>query len=112
MAGVFPIVSLLVALAVSMIVTRVAALALMFTGMSREAAKFQARSAFTGAGYTTQESEMIVKHPVRRQIVASLMLLGNLGVATVGATVMVSIMSTSNSTAQVRWLLLGILVSV
>ena len=53
---------------------------------------------------------MIVKHPVRRQIVASLMLLGNLGVATVGATVMVSIMSTSNSTAQVRWLLLGILV--
>ena len=50
MAGVFPIVSLLVALAVSMIVTRVAAMALMFTGMSREAAKFQARSAFTGAG--------------------------------------------------------------
>ncbi len=109
MAGVFPIISLLVALAVSMVVTRVAAMALMFTGMSREAAKFQARSAFTGAGYTTNEAEMIVNHPVRRQIVATLMLLGNLGVATVGATVMVSIMSTSNSTAQTRGLLLAIL---
>ncbi len=109
MAGVFPIISLIVALAVSMIVTRVAAMALMFTGLSREAAKFQARSAFTGAGYTTNESEMIVNHPVRRQIVATLMLLGNLGVATVGATVMVSIMSTSNSSAQTRWMLLLIL---
>ena len=107
MAGVFPIVSLLIALAVSMIVTRVAAMALMFTGLSREAAKFQARSAFTGAGYTTTESEMIVNHPVRRQIVATLMLLGNLGVATVGATVMVSVMTTSNSDTQNRgWLLL------
>ncbi|TWU56775.1 TrkA-C domain protein [Rubripirellula tenax] len=93
-----------------MIVTRVAAMALMFTGMSREAAKFQARSAFTGAGYTTHESEMIVKHPVRRQIVATLMLLGNLGVATVGATVMVSVMSTSTSTAQARWWLLLVFV--
>lgn len=103
------VVSLLVTLTLSMIVTRVAAMALMFTGLSREAAKFQARSAFTGAGFTTQESEMVVTHPVRRQIVMLLMLLGNIGVATVAATVMVSVMSTSNSSWQTQVLLVLIL---
>ncbi|QDV27962.1 potassium/proton antiporter [Aureliella helgolandensis] len=65
----------------------------MFTGLSREAARFQARSAFTGVGYTTRESESIVNHPVRRRIVMMLMLMGNVGVATVVATVMVSLSS-------------------
>ncbi len=88
MAGVL---SLLVALTLSLMVTRVAALALMFTGLSREAAKFQARSAFTGVGYTTVEAETTVNHPVRRQIIMLLMLLGNIGVATVIATIMVSV---------------------
>lgn len=93
-------VSLLVALTLSMIVTRIAAMALMFTGLSRESAKFQARSAFTGAGFTTHESELVVGHPVRRRIIMTLMLLGNLGVATVAATVVVSVTSTSNSDWQ------------
>lgn len=84
------ITSLLVTLTLSLLVTRVAAMALMLTGLSREAARFQARSAFSGVGYTTTESESIVNHPVRRQIVMSLMLLGNIGVATVVATMMVS----------------------
>ncbi|MDV6030123.1 MAG: potassium transporter TrkA [Phycisphaera sp. RhM] len=104
------VISLLVTLTLSMIVTRVAAMALMFTGLSREAAKFQARSAFTGSGFTTQESEMVVTHPVRRQIVMLLMLLGNVGIATVAATVMVSVMSTSNSTWQTQVLLFTILI--
>ncbi|WP_147869645.1 potassium channel family protein [Stieleria maiorica] len=104
------VISLLVTLTLSMIVTRVAAMALMFTGLSREAAKFQARSAFTGSGFTTQESEMVVTHPVRRQIVMLLMLLGNVGIATVAATVMVSVMSTSNSAWQTQVLLFTILV--
>lgn len=84
-------------------------MALMFTGLSREAAKFQARSAFTGSGFTTNESEMVVNHPVRRKIVMTLMLLGNLGVATVAATVMVSITNTSNSDFRTRLMLAGVL---
>lgn len=84
------ITSLLVTLTLSLLVTRVAAMALMLTGLSRESARFQARSAFSGVGYTTSESESIVNHPVRRQIVMGLMLLGNVGVATVVATMMVS----------------------
>lgn len=72
-------------------------MALMFTGMSREAAKFQARSAFSGVGYTTGEAECVVNHPVRRRIVMLLMLLGNIGIAAVIATVMVSISSAAGA---------------
>ena len=91
------IASLLIVLAMSLLVTRVAAMALMLTGMSREAAKFQARSAFTGVGYTTQEAEGVLAHPVRRRIVMMLMLLGNLGVGAVVATLMLSLMRAAES---------------
>lgn len=105
----FAILSLLLTLTLSLLVTRVAAMALMLTGLSREAAKFQARSAFSGVGFTTGESESLVNHPVRRRIVMILMLLGNLGVATVVATVLASIMQVRNADDQ--WLMLGVLVA-
>jgi hypothetical protein len=66
-----------------MVITRVATIALAATGMSRESARFQARSALTGAGFTTSESESVVRHPVRRRIVMMLMLLGSAGIAAV-----------------------------
>lgn len=106
MAGAF---SLLVALAVSLIVNRIATMALMFTGLSRESAKFQARSAFSGCGYTTSEAEGVVNHPVRRKIVMVLMLLGNIGVATVIASVMLSVTSATESSSRDRFLTMGIL---
>ncbi len=86
----------------SLLVTRIASMALMFTGLSREAAHFQARSAFSGVGYTTTESELIMNHPVRRKILMLLMLLGNIGIATVVATVMVSLLSTASSENWLR----------
>ena len=73
------IISLLLIVALSLIVTRTAAVALTYTGLSQQAASFQARSAFTGVGYTTSEAESLVNHPVRRQVVMLLMLLGNAG---------------------------------
>lgn len=79
----FAILSLLLVLSVSLLVTRIATIALTYTGMSRESARFQARSAFTGTGFTTSESENIVTHPVRRRIILLLMLFGNAGVAAV-----------------------------
>ncbi len=69
----------LVTVTLSMMITRVAVLILTATGMQRGIAKFQARSALTGAGFTTNESENIVNHPVRRKVVAQLMLIGNAG---------------------------------
>lgn len=77
--------SLLVIVLIGLIITRIATAALVSTGMSREAARFQARSAFTGAGFTTAEAESVVSHPVRRRVVMALMLLGNAGIATLVA---------------------------
>ena len=76
------ILSLLLVVTLSILVTRVAAIALTYTGLSRQTARFQARSAFSGAGFTTSESEQVVNHPVRRRIVLMLMLLGNAGIVT------------------------------
>ena len=76
--------------ALSVLITRVATVALTLTGLSRESARFQARSALSGAGFTTSESEQIVNHPVRRRIIMTLMLMGSAGVVTVIATAAVS----------------------
>jgi hypothetical protein len=92
----------------SLLVTRITAMALMFTGLSREAARFQARSAFSGVGFTTTESELIMNHPVRRKIIMIIMLLGNIGIATVVATVIVSLLSTASSENWLRNVLLFI----
>ena len=78
----YAIMLLIVVAMLSLLVTRVATVALTVTGMTRESARFQARSALTGAGFTTSESEMVVNHPVRRRIVMALMLLGNVGLVT------------------------------
>lgn len=91
------IMSLLIIAALSLLVMRIAALALMLTGMSRDAARFQARSAFTGSGFTTSESEAVVNHPVRRQIIMMLMLFGNIGIATVVATTVLSLINTAKA---------------
>lgn len=81
----------LTAVALSMIVTRTATVALTMTGLSRQAARFQARSAFSGAGFTTDEAEWVVTHPVRRRIVMLLILLGGAGLVTSLATLVLSL---------------------
>ena len=72
--------SLLLVVAVSLLITRVATVVLVATGMSKASARFQARSAFTGSGFTTRESEKVVDHPLRRKVIMTLMLLGNAGI--------------------------------
>lgn len=101
-----PIVSLLVILGASLIVTRVASVALEHTGLSRDAARFQARSAFTGVGFTTTEAESVVDHPVRRRVVAWLMLVGNAGILSAMAAVLLSAIDLRSSQG------LGILVAL
>src|SRR5690242_20805796 len=84
------VVAVLIVLAVSLLVARVGAVALTLPGMSRESARFQARSAFFGVGFTTGEAEAVVNHPVRRRIIMSLILLGNAGIVTVLGTLLIS----------------------
>lgn len=79
---VYGVVLLVVVALVSLLVTRIASVALTTTGMARSAARFQARSALTGVGFTTKEAEDVVAHPARRRIIMALMLAGNVGIVT------------------------------
>lgn len=91
------VLSLLIILIVSILITRVATVALTHTGLSRQTAKFQARSAFTGVGFTTSESERIVNHPLRRKILLILMLLGNAGIVSAMASLILGFVGESSS---------------
>lgn len=107
------ILSLLLVLTLSILVTRIATVALTFTGLSRESAKFQARSAFTGVGFTTNESEKVVNHPIRRRILLLLMMLGNAGVITAVSSLIISFVNTkqaSSLTLNVVLLISGVLI--
>ena len=92
-----PLISLIVILTLSVLITKIATEALIHTGLSKQSAKFQARSAFTGVGFTTSEAENIVHHPVRRRIVMSLMLIGNVGIISAIASLMLTFVNTGQS---------------
>jgi hypothetical protein len=87
-----PLITLLFVIILSILVTKIATTALIYTGLSRETARFQARSAFSGVGFTTSEAENVVNHPVRRRILMLLMLFGNAGIITVIASVVLTFM--------------------
>ena len=93
MSGLYFLVPMLLTIFISFLVVRAAAIALMLTGLDRHKAVFQALSAFTGTGFTTREAERVVTHPVRRNIVTWLMILGNAGLVTVIITATTSLMT-------------------
>jgi len=89
------LISLIIIFILSVLITKIASESLVHTGLSREVAKFQARSAFTGVGFTTREAESIVNHPVRRKIIMSLMLIGNIGIISALASLMLTFVDAS-----------------
>lgn len=106
------LITLILVLFLSLIVVRVAAVALTLTGMSREAAQFQARSAWTATGFTTAESEQVVSHPVRRRIITLLMVARSVGVVTAATTLalsFVNVQANSEGWFRVGLLTLGLL---
>ena len=102
----YAVVLLIIVAVVSLLITRLATIALTATGMSRESARFQARSALTGVGFTTGESEAVVNHPMRRRIVMTLMLFGSLGLATAVAGLLASFLRADAGQASLRVVLL------
>jgi K+/H+ antiporter YhaU regulatory subunit KhtT len=104
------IVTVFVVLVASLLIVRVGAVALTLTGMAREAARFQARSAFFGVGFTTSEAESVVGHPVRRRIINWLILLGNAGVISVLGSLVISFGGESRDTLKRAAVLLAGLV--
>ena len=105
------LISVLVAITLSLLITRIATKALTLTSLSRTSASFQARSAFTGSGFTTTESEAVVEHPVRRRIIMWLMFLGNAGIIIVISSLVLTFVSTSsiqNGLSRLLYLFLGL----
>lgn len=82
--------ALLAIVFISLLVVRIGTNALMLTGMSLTASRFQASSAFFGVGFTTSEAEMVVGHEVRRRIILHLIIAGNIGLTSAMATLIVT----------------------
>ncbi|RKY42580.1 MAG: potassium transporter TrkA [Candidatus Makaraimicrobium thalassicum] len=84
------VIPVIVIIVVSAFIVKIAAVAINLTGLDEKKAFFQALSAFTGTGFTTDDSELIVRHDIRRRIVMFLMILGNAGLISVITTLMLS----------------------
>lgn len=100
------VITLLSVVAISIIIVRISAIALMLTGLSRDVARFQARSALSGTGFTTSESEMVVNHPLRRRIITILIILKNAGLITAIAALILTFIHTGTLDVIRRSLLL------
>ena len=91
------ILALLIIIFISLLVVRIGSNALVLTGMSAEAARFQACSAFFGVGFTTAEAEIIMRSTVRRKIVTHLIIAGNIGLTSALATVIVTVVKSEGT---------------
>lgn len=99
--------SFLAVLALSLLFVRIATVALVHTGLAKPVARFQARSAFTGTGFTTSEAEKVVDHPVRRRIVAALMVVRSAGLIGAVSSLILSFVDVADTRdAWIRALLL------
>ncbi|MED5372588.1 MAG: TrkA C-terminal domain-containing protein [Myxococcota bacterium] len=85
------VVALIVMCFIAYVIVLAGGTAYELTGLDRETAHFQALSAFTGTGFTTRESERVLRHPLRRQITTILIVFGYAGTATVVATLVRSV---------------------
>ncbi len=103
-------VTLIIVLALSLLIVRVATVALAFTGLSEELARFQTQSAFFGVGFTTKESEAIAGHPVRRRIISALMILGHAVFATAVSALILSFMDKQDVLARLFYIAVGVLI--
>lgn len=96
---------------VLIIIVEISAIALKLTGMDLHKARFQALSALVTVGYTTSDSEMVVKHHVRRRIIMVLMVLGYLGTATI-VTALIDIMRHPLTLVQVSTAIAILLIAI
>jgi len=108
----FPIIAMGVIALASWVIVRTGATALRLTGVSADAAGFQAVSGFFGVGFTTSEAEIIVNHPIRRRIMTHLIIAGNLGITSGLATVVVAFVEAGQNEDQHRTLTLGVLAAI
>ena len=92
------VISLLLVMYMRLFFTRIATIILVYTGISEDVARFQSRSAVTGCGFTTGESEQITSHIVRRRVIGNLMLIGNVGIIASISSLLLSMVTVSRDT--------------
>lgn len=99
----YALISLIIVVSLSLLIVRVGTVALTMTGVSKDIASFQSLSAFSGAGFTTEEAEEITAYPARRRVVMALIRLGSVGLVTTVATL---ILTFTDPTARLERLLI------
>lgn len=97
--------ALLIIVVASLLLVRIGTNALMLTGVPFHVAQFQAASAFFGVGFTSNETEMIVGHEVRRKIIFHLFIAGNVGLTSALATLIVTFVNSSGDGPQILGML-------
>jgi len=100
------IILIIVVVFVSVMIRKVAMVALQLTGLDKPTASFQALSALTGTGFTTREAELVLNHPMRRRIISLLMIIGNAGTVAVIAGLVSSFLTVTSSWAILRFIVL------
>ncbi|SDM97743.1 hypothetical protein SAMN04488137_2880 [Fictibacillus solisalsi] len=65
------------------LVIEIASTLLVFTGLKKSISRYQVISMLTGTGFTTDESKLIIDHPLRRKISAFLILFGAFSLAVI-----------------------------
>ena len=97
------LVILLFVITASATVVKIGSVALRITGLDKDAASFQALSAFSGSGFTTSESELILKHPTRRRIIKILIILGNAGIVSSMGAAMMAFNEQAGAEYRLQW---------
>ncbi|MDH3678767.1 MAG: TrkA C-terminal domain-containing protein [Acidimicrobiia bacterium] len=80
-------------------------------GLPGPAAGFEARSALVGAGYTTSQSELVVRYPPARRVAATLVVFGYFGPALILALLGVSFVVPADEDLTVRVVTLAALLA-
>ncbi|MGN8215905.1 TrkA C-terminal domain-containing protein [Halococcus salifodinae] len=107
MVALYPILSLLIVFALSALIVRIGSIAFRMTGMSSDVASFQAASAYSGAGFTTDEAEVITESLGRRKIAQRLIRLGSVGIISGIASLTLSFTGSGNNNIGTIALIVG-----
>ena len=102
------IILIIIVLFISVMIRKIATVALQLTGLDKPTASFQALSALTGTGFTTREAELVLNEPTRRRIISILMIIGNAGMVVVIAGLVSSFVTIVSPWAVLRFVVLAI----
>ncbi len=102
------VILIIIVVFINVMIRKIATVALRLTGLDEKTASFQSLSALTGTGFTTKEAELAINHPMRRQVISFLMIIGNAGTVVVIGGLVFSFLNMTSSWAVFRFVILMI----